>query len=289
MIREWLAANVKDQQQAAHIYDVWFKDITLYDYDPAQRVVTLLVPSHYVCEYIEQFFVKVMSRVLTTAFQPGVRLQYRLGRQEPSFADVAEYLQQHSAYDTRRDPYHIRIPDAAKRLRDGLHYFLKGREQWLSGTDGYDGIADWLTDNKGRGLLVVGAPGLGKSLICQNILPVILGNGGRPISSVNAKELHARLDELKRERIVIIDDLGKEPRRHYGDIDNSFFELCNNAERTGQLLIITTNLSTTPMPPSHPNANLYPDSILTRYGQEVISRLKATTTVVEILGKDMRK
>ena len=46
MIREWLAANVKNWQQAAHIYDVWFKDITLYDYDPAQRVVTLLVPSH---------------------------------------------------------------------------------------------------------------------------------------------------------------------------------------------------------------------------------------------------
>lgn len=289
MIREWLAANVKDQQQAAHIYDVWFKDITLYDYDPAQRVVTLLVPSHYVCEYIEQFFVKVMSRVLTTAFQPGVRLQYRLGRQEPSFADVAEYLQQHAAYDTRKDPYHIRIPDAAKRLRDGLHYFLKGKEQWLGGTDGYDGIASWLSDNKGRGLLVVGAPGLGKSLICQKILPVILGNGGRPIASVNAKDLHASLDELKRERIVIIDDLGKEPRRHYGDIDNSFFELCNNAERTGQLLIITTNLSTTPMPPDHPNARLYPDSILARYGQEVISRLRATTAVVEILGADMRK
>ena len=88
---------------------------------------------------------------------------------------------------------------------------------------------------------------------------------------------------------MIIDDLGKEPRKHYGDIDNSFFELCNNAERTGQLLIITTNLSTTPLSPGHPNAHLYPDSILTRYGQDVISRLRAITTVVEFLGGDMRK
>lgn len=289
MIREWLAANINDPGQAGHIYDVWFKDITLNNYDPAQRVVTLMVPSTYVYEYIEEHFVKLMGHVLSTAFQSGVRLQYKLGRPEPTFADVAEYMRQHSAYDSRRDHYHVRIPDAKKRLQDGLHYFLKGKEQWLQGNDGYDGIADWLTDNKGRGLLVCGAPGLGKSLICQKILPVILGNGGRPIPSVNAKELHDRIEDLKRERIVIIDDLGKEPRKHYGDIDNSFYELCNNAERTGQLLIITTNLSTTPMPPTHPNAHLYPDSILGRYGQDVISRLKATTVVVEFLGKDMRR
>lgn len=289
MIREWLGANIKDSEQAAHIYDVWFKDITLNSYDPVQRVVTLMVPSTYVYEYIEQYFVRLMCHVISTAFQPGVRLQYMLGRPEPTFSDVAEYLRQHSAYDSRRDPYHVRIPDAKKRLQDGLRYFLKGKEQWLPGTDGYDSIADWLTDNKGRGLLVCGAPGLGKSLICQKILPVILGNGGRPIPSVNAKDLHDRIEDLKRERIVIIDDLGKEPRKHYGDIDNSFYELCNNAERTGQLLIITTNLSTTPMPSTHPNAHLYPDSILGRYGQDVISRLKATTVVVEFLGSDMRK
>lgn len=289
MIRERLAANIKDPKHAAHIYDVWFKDITLYSYDAAQRVVTLKVPSNYVYEYIEEIYVELMGHVLSTVFQPGVRLQYKLGRPEPTFAAVAEYLRQHSAYDSRRGPYNVRIPDAKKRLQDGLHYFLKGKEQWLQGTDGYDGIADWLTDNKGRGLLVCGAPGLGKSLICQKILPVILGNGGRPIPGVNAKELHGRIEDLKRERIVIVDDLGKEPRKHYGDIDNSFFELCNNAERTGQLLIITTNLSTTPMPSTHPNAHLYPDSILGRYGKEVISRLRAITTVVEFLGSDMRK
>ena len=292
MIREWLAAGMKDPQRAAHVYDVWFKDITLYGYDPAQRVVTLQVSSTYIYEYIEELYVNMMANVLSKAFRSGVRLQYKLGRTEPTFADVAEYLRQDSAYDSRRDPCRVRIPDAKKRLQDGLHYFLKGKEQWLAGgdpLDGYDGIVNWMTDNKGRGLLVVGAPGLGKSLVCQKILPVILGNGGRPIASVNAKELHGRLDQLKRERIVIIDDLGKEPRKHYGDTDNSFYELCNNAECTGQLLIITTNLSTTPLSPSHPNAHLYPDSILTRYGQDVISRLRATTTVVEFLGSDMRK
>jgi DNA replication protein DnaC len=93
-----------------------------------------------------------------------------------------------------------------------------------------------------------------------------------------------------KERIVIIDDLGKEPAKYYGDIDRSFFELCNNAERTGQLLIITTNLATA-RPASWPADRPWPwpDSIEHRYGQEVLDRLKVITSVVRIEGESMRK
>lgn len=220
-------------------------------------------------------------------FGTDVTLLYRIQQQEPQFADVADYLRQHSAYDPQRDPYNIHVADAEKRLRDGLHYFLKGSEQWLPA---YGQIAAWLQDNKGRGLLCVGHPGLGKTLICEKILPVILGNGGRPIASVKATELHDRLPELMKERIVIIDDLGKEPIKHYGNLDRSFFELCNNAERTGQLLIITTNLATA-RPASWPADRPWPwsDSIEHRYGTEVLDRLKVITSVVRIEGESMRK
>ena len=115
------------------------------------------------------------------------------------------------------------------------------------------------------------------------MVPVILGNGGRPIPSVSAKDVHTRLEDLKHERICIIDDLGKEPRRQYGNVDNSFFELCNNAERTGNLLIITTNLSTTPY-----DRTLYPSSIQETYGTEVLDRLKTITKMVRLEGQSLR-
>lgn len=286
LVRERLQENMKNSEWASHIWDVWFKDITLVDYSPEQKVATLSVPSSYVYEYIEQFFAKTVGAALAQVFGPGVRLQYRIARQEPSFQQVAEYLQQHSAYDTRRDPYHIRINNARKRMEDGLHYFLKGREKWLPG---YDRMASWLTDNKGRGLLCVGTSGLGKTLLCRNILPVILGNGGRPIPCVNAADLRSSCEDLKKERICIIDDLGHEPRKYYGDIDNSFFELCNNAERTGNLLIITTNLSPNIIDPRHPDAAVYPDSIERRYGREVLDRLKVITSVAVFKGESLRQ
>lgn len=280
MIRE------KYGEKYHHWFDVWFADVRFEHYDPDSHALLLQVPSRYVYEYLEMHGVKTIRETARKVFGTDIALQYRI-LQEPQFADVAAYLAQHSAYDTRRDPYNIHVTDAEKRLRDGLHYFLKGSEQWLPA---YGQIAAWLQDNKGRGLLCVGHPGLGKTLICEKILPVILGNGGRPIVSVKATELYSRLPELLKERIVIIDDLGKEPAKHYGDIDRSFFELCNNAERTGQLLIITTNLATA-RPASWPADRPWPwpDSIEHRYGQEVLDRLKVITSVVRIEGESMRK
>lgn len=262
-----------------HWYDVWYGDVRFESYDPDTHVLLIQVPSKYVYEYLEMNGAKDIRWATHEVFKDSITLNYRLLR-EPTFAEVATYLQQ-QGYDSRKDPYHIRIDNARKRMEDGLHYFLKDQAQWLPG---YDKIADWLADNKGRGLLCVGTTGRGKSLLCQQILPVILGNGGRPIASIAATDLKSRLDELLHEKIVIIDDLGKEPRKYFGNVDNSFFELCNNAERTGNLLIITTNLSTTPS-----DRALYPESIQERYGAEVLDRLKSITRMVRLEGESLRR
>ncbi len=282
MIREKLG------EQYQHWFDVWFADVRFEHYDPDGHTLLLQVPSKYVYEYLEMHGVKTIREAARKVFGTDITLQYRILK-EPQFADVADYLRQHSAYDPQRDPYNIHVADAEKRLRDGLHYFLKGSEQWLPA---YGQIAAWLQDNKGRGLLCVGHPGLGKSLICEKILPVILGNGGHPIPCVSGPDICHRLDELLKERIVVIDDLGKEPAEATVNYlrRRPFFELCSNAERTGQLLIITTNLATA-RPASWPADRPWPwpDSIEHRYGQEVLDRLKVITSVVRIEGESMRK
>lgn len=277
MIRE------KYGEQYKRVYDVWFAGVGIESYEPKKHMLTLTVPSKYVYEFLESYGLETLRWAISEVFGGNTSLNYRIVPPEPSFAQIAAYLQRQGNHHDSHS--HIHIGNAREKMEEGMRYYLKDKPlQWLKG---YDRVVEWLTDNKGRGLLVVSPPGRGKSLICQKVLPMLIG-GGRPVTCIDASEMHDRLDELKRERIVVIDDLGKEPRKHYGDTDNTFFELCDNAERTGNLLIITTRLATAPVE-GHDLPAGYSDSILHRYGDEVISRLQAITRVARFEGDDLRK
>ena len=270
---------IREQLQNDDIYDTWFSGVECERYDESTNTLTLRVPNAYIYKCLEHFCLRILSQALERAYQPGVHLQYRIAQKEPSFSDVADYLQQFG-YRPKVNNRRISIMAARKRMEAGLRYFLgEGKYKWLPA---YDRIADWLSDNKGRGLLCIGTSGLGKTLICQRILPVIIGSN---IPSVTAQEMNTRIDELLKERCVIIDDLGKEDVeiRNYGNRRHPFFELCDAAEKNGNILIINTNLSTTPVRDPR-----YPDSIQSRYGNEVLSRLRATTKAVLFEGEDMR-
>lgn len=254
---------------SAHVFDTWFKDIAIESYDPKQHAVLLTVPHRYVYEYLEEVQAHLLKQSLDSAFGADVRLGYRI-RKDSVCAAAVDF------------PADGRIPqftiaNARERLEKGLHHYLGEKARWLPC---YDEVADWLADNKGRGLLCIGTSGLGKTLVCEKILPIILG---RKIKTVTADGLYEHIDELIKERCVIIDDLGKEPVKRYGQPDTSFYRLCDAAERNGILLVITTNLST-----NHVNNPLYSSSIEERYGRDVISRLRAVVKAVEFKGQDMR-
>lgn len=283
MIRERYGEYEKEHEEYKGAYETWFSKVQFIDYTAEEHKLQLRLPSRYVYYFLETFGLKILQWAIISTFGKSTKLSYHI-QPEFSFAEIADNMRRRGY--NNRDFNHIKINNARQRMEEGLKYYVKNKPiEWFPG---YDKIANWLMDNRGKGLLVVGTPGVGKSLICQKILPTILfGEFGREIKSVNATELHDRLAELKQESIVIIDDLGKEPTKHYGDKDQSFYELCNHAEQTGALLIITTNLATAPnQGESLPLG--YSDSIQHRYGIEVYSRLKAITRLARVEGKDMR-
>ena len=256
------------------VFVTWFMPVTCERYDLQHNTVLLQVPSTYVYEFIEHYYAGLMSQALSAVFKPGVRLQYRV-RQNADGHPV-DFLQT----PKYRIP-HVAVPNARERLANGLRHYLGETAVWLPA---YDDVAGWLSDNKGRGLLCIGTSGLGKTLVCTRILPVIFGSS---VKCVSAQDMSARIDELMKERCVVIDDLGKEPARLYGQPDRSFFKLCDAAEKQGILLIVTTNLTTTPVRENL--RHIYPESILERYGPEVIDRLRATTKVVSFTGESLRR
>lgn len=176
----------------------------------------------------------------------------------------------------------IQIPNAEQWLRKGLDFFVNHyscgecpHATWSE--KNYRPIVDWMTDNKGRGLLMTGRCGLGKTLIGKHILPLLFRSlCGKIITVTTAQDLNKKIDEMLMKHIIYIDDIGTEElAKSYGNVRCTFSELCNEAEQKGKLLIISTNLTA--------------KELEEKYGERTIDRLKAITKFVPFVGASLRK
>ena len=65
--------NVSEQQ-----YKTWFSPIVFESFSEKERTLLVQVPSPYVYEYLEEYYIDLLSRVLSKCFGAGVRLTYRI-------------------------------------------------------------------------------------------------------------------------------------------------------------------------------------------------------------------
>lgn len=182
--------------------------------------------------------------------------------------------------------YHIRMVNARQQLEAGLRYYLGDKVRWIPA---YDDVVAWMTDNQQKGLLCVGTCGLGKTLICQNILPVLLQQNLSLVTrTYSAMDMNEHIKELCKLKLCMVDDIGTEPsvKMEYGNKTVPFFELCDAAEKQGNLLILTSNLRTTYGHDKETGEEI--PSIQWRYGDLVLSRLRGIVKVVKFEGQDMR-
>ena len=138
----------------------------------------------------------------------------------------------------------------------------------------YDEIIDWLVDTRGKGLMLMGECGLGKSTILNYVIPAIFRTKtNKVLRSIPAKELAAV--ERNVAPFIIIDDLGTESiKNDYGTKIDAVADAISYAEDSSKTLLITTNLS--------------PNSLKERYDERTLDRLRKCKVVI-IKGKSFRK
>ena len=138
----------------------------------------------------------------------------------------------------------------------------------------YDEIIDWLEDTRGRGLMLMGECGLGKSTILNYVIPAIFRTKtNKVLRSIPAKELAAV--ERNVAPFIIIDDLGTESiKNDYGTKIDAVADAISYAEDSSKTLLITTYLS--------------PNSLKERYDERTLDRLRKCKVVI-IKGKSFRK
>ena len=172
-------------------------------------------------------------------------------------------------------PFRFGISNAKETLMAGLEEVMRHKTEWLSE---YDQITGWLTDNQGKGLLLIGPPGVGKSEICMKVIPLIFRMALHKVfSRSQATELcnEAPYRTSLRQRFITIDDFGIEGTFYdYGNPHIVFSEIVDGIEKRGTLLIANTNLTM--------------EEIKTKYGLRTFDRLRTNMHVVVIREKSLR-
>ena len=137
----------------------------------------------------------------------------------------------------------------------------------------YDEIIDWLVDTKGRGLMLMGECGLGKSTILNYVIPAIFRTKTtKSLKSISAKDLGAIEKSIT--TFIIIDDLGTESiKNDYGTKIDAIADAISYAEDSSKTLLITTNLSG--------------KALKERYDERTLDRLRKCKVVV-IKGESFR-
>ena len=137
----------------------------------------------------------------------------------------------------------------------------------------YDEIIDWLSDTKGRGLMLMGECGLGKSTILNYVIPAIFRTKtNKVLRSIAAKDLVAIEKNIA--TFIIIDDLGTESiKNDYGTKIDAVADAISYAEDSSKTLLITTNLAS--------------KALKERYDERTLDRLRKCKVVV-IKGNSFR-
>jgi DNA replication protein DnaC len=141
----------------------------------------------------------------------------------------------------------------------------------------YESIIDWMVDTKGKGLLLTGSCGRGKSIIITGVIPVLfLHRLNKILRPFHADLIPTKVDEISRLWAIAIDELGVEPQvNNYGEKSEGFNTIINAAELRLAPMFISTNLTSA--------------EILARYGERTLDRICRLCKVVKFSGDSFRK
>jgi DNA replication protein DnaC len=149
-----------------------------------------------------------------------------------------------------------------------------------------------MTDTKGKGLLLAGGCGRGKSVVATGVIPVLL----KMATNCTVRAIHAEqfersctptvvgmpnksvnLDYLCSASFPIIDDMGVEVQvGNYGEKYEGINRVLNVAEQQAKAVFITTNLNS--------------EEVMERYGMRTFDRLKHLCKIVKFKqGDSLRK
>ncbi len=169
--------------------------------------------------------------------------------------------------------FRFAIPSAKDEMRQVMNDLLGKEPVWYPE---YDQISDWLTDNKGQGLFLIGSVGCGKSFLTTRVIPYIVWRYySKVFRPVKASKMNANAQEVLNAWGPIIDDVGTEGMlSEYGDKSWLFSTIVDDCMTSGRMLIANTNMTG--------------KALVDRYSERTVDRLREICKIVVIKQQSFR-
>lgn len=194
--------------------------------------------------------------------------------------DYAEVLRQLRAEGnpTPSQRMRIAIPNAREELEKAMTVVMSSMGETLVWLPEYDRVAEWLSDNHGKGLLLFGSCGRGKSLLVRYAIPMLIRVFcQRIVSVVDCGSQQGNIDEILRRKLISLDDVGIEVDRvDYGTRRNIVVEAINKAQDNPDTMLVMSS-------------NLSGDAIRERYGDRIFDRVKYLCHRISFNGQSLRR
>ena len=192
------------------------------------------------------------------------------------YKSIIQQMKQHKM-PIPSERIHIAIPEAKTILDNCFKYFLSLQGVEYQAQKEYQEVANWLEDNEGRGLFLMGDYGRGKSMLTRFVLPAILLKYRKKVVKVyDVHTMNQKLDEVLKQTLIGLDDIGTEEIiNNFGNKRLAFAEIMDNAEKYGKLVIISTNLKG--------------EDVQRIYGDRIVDRIVSTTKRIHFEGDSLRK
>lgn len=192
--------------------------------------------------------------------------------------------------------------EISKRVNYVPDYFLKQSDEWIDEfikqcfleydssiseanfvfLPEYKKLREYLKDTQGKGLLLSGGPGVGKSIILKKIIPTVYALRNLEVFPVSCYDLHKIInpkesnetvfDKVSQRRYILLDEIGVEINVNiYGEKFNPVEWLINASEDNNKALFATTNLND--------------EMIYAMYGKRAFDRLIKKVTKIEFVNR----
>ena len=293
--------NVTEQQ-----YKTWFAPIVFESYSESDHTLLVQVPSPYVYEYLEQYYVGLLSKVLTRCFGTSVRLTYRIVTdkahkltqdvegERPAEIDVPKYTTRGNQSPTVLDAA-LQDLDPQLDIHKTFQSFIEGDSNKLPRTVGLS-IAEHPGKSTFNPFFIFGPSGCGKTHLinaigvrCKEMYPK------KRVLYVSARLFQVQFtDSVRRNTtndfinfyqtidVLIVDDIQEwatSPRTL-----DTFFHIFDHLFRLGKQIILASD-----RPPV--DLDGVKDRLLTRFSCGLIAELEKPNVqlCIDILNSKCRR